>query len=193
MVTGAGQENPDVEPGGGDGLFDPIPGPDPLGDRLVPLAHEVVPEDLEYQDWTGRILNLPEGAIEGAAVPPPPKPTEPDEPALDEGWGYTCPPGSSPPPETGPEKGGHGPGPGTIPVVPVHQGLLPPQAQRRRLGGGAGIRHSGGSAGIAETQWCPVWKEIVTVSDETCKHCQYYQPDRADGDEACGYYAEEET
>ncbi|MBM4028666.1 MAG: hypothetical protein FJ280_25205 [Planctomycetes bacterium] len=184
-MTSTGQENPDVEPGGADGLFDPVRGLDPLGDRLVPPPHEMVTEDLEYPDRIGRILNLLEKAIEGSVVPRP-EPTEPSEPVIDEGWGYKCPPWSSTPLEAGPEE------PGTIRVVPVHEGLLPPQAHRPGLRGGAGVRRSGNAADSAEIQWCPVRKEIVTVSDQPCKDCQYYEPSRADGDGACRYYAEAE-
>jgi len=181
-----------MEPDGGIGLPDEILGPDLLGGLPVPTPDELMPDDLQHQDETCQLLNELEASIERTVVPPPPGPVEPEEPVLDEGWGYAYPPWSSMPSQGAGNVGEVVPDQGEPSGAPTHLGLLPPSRQRPATGGSAGLKRAGGQTGTSGLSWCPLRKEFVAVSEELCGNCQYYEPAGSGAEGSCGYYADDE-
>lgn len=177
-----------MEPDSGNNLPDGVLGPDPLGEPPVPPPDVLMPDDLEHQDETCRLLNELEASIEGTVVPPPPGPFELEEPVLDEGWGYAYPPWSSMSSQAEGSIQEALLGPESSQGAPAQPGLLPPWRQRPATGGSAGLKGTAGSAGRSGTHWCPVKEQFVTVCEEVCGDCEYFeQTGDPEGDGECGY------
>ena len=194
-----------MEPEGGNDFPDGVLGPDPLGDLPVPPPDELMPDELVHQDEICCLLDELEASIEGSVVPPPPEPVERQEPVLDGGLGYAYPTSLSmmpkaegrfdealtrPEESTGaPAQPGLGPPGGPPPPPPGRAGGNRAGGAAGATGGSAGLKRAGGSAGDSATHWCPVREECVTVCEEACGDCEYFeQTGGPDGEGACGYW-----